>query len=321
MGLGACQLADTPPTPLAPDLQAIAPLNGQLLKQRGDRDPFRFIITGHLYGDPAKSSMPADTLRSAASGLSRRDADFMIACGDTFRTATETCFDQTVDALQALQMPVFNAVGNHDVNPRAGYHARFGSTYGAFVHGGCAFILLDSEATAWEIADQQLAFLQRALQTAAGRADIRAVFCFAHKLVFAHQQRYFEVLLGSNALDGLRGPNRFAIDILPALTQVAESKPVFWCGGDVGLAHTLATFYDRDEVSGVQFLATGLGDSARDAVVEVEIADDQVLLALIPLTDRPADRLEDCGVNAWASRISTGGLPKELETFRSLLPK
>ncbi|MGK0265209.1 MAG: hypothetical protein ACI8UD_003872 [Planctomycetota bacterium] len=320
MLLGACHVAGIPPTPLAPNLPVVASLTEGLLQSRASDASFDFLVAGHLYGDPSKSSMPSASFRTATTDLAALGADLLVCCGDTFRHGTPECFSQTVDALERLQIPVFNAVGNHDVNPRNAYSERFGNTYGAFVHGGCAFIVLDSEQPAWQIAGQQLAFLDVALQTATDRKDIRAVFCFAHKLVFAHRQQYFEVLLGSNALDGLQAPNRFTADVLPLLTQTAKHKPVYWFGGDIGVAHTMATFYDHDELSGVTFVATGIGDLVRDSVVNVTVHGKDVRLSLLPLTSQPAGKLTDFGVKAWADRISPNGLPRQLETFRSLLP-
>lgn len=319
--LHACYVADAPPTPLAPDLPVAMRLTQAPLASRGGGASFEFLVAGHLYGDPAKTSMPADSIREALEDLAATGADLMVCCGDTFRRATPQCFAQTVDVLERLPFPVFNAVGNHDVNPRATYVERFGATYGAFVHGGCAFVMLDSEQTTWEITGEQLAFLRAALRTATARDDIRAVFCFAHKLVFAHRQQYFEVLLGSNALDGLTAPNHFASEVLPLLQQTAAHKPVHWFGGDIGVSHTLATFYDRDATSGVTFVATGIGDLARDSVVQVAVRGNEVLVSLRSLTGQPVGKLEDCGVKAWADRISPAGLPKQLEAFRALLPK
>lgn len=319
--LSACYVADAAPTPLAPDLSVAARLTQAPLSSRTSEATFHFLVAGHLYGDPAQTSMPANSFRAAIEDLAATGADLMVCCGDTFRQATPQCFAQTTGVLERLPFPVFNAVGNHDVNPRDAYIEHFGNTYGAFVHGGCAFIVLDSEQPTWEIAGPQLAFLKRALQTAENRDDVRAVFCFAHKLVFAHRQQYFEVLLGSNALDGMTAPNRFTIDVLPMLKQTAAAKPVYWFGGDIGVAHTLSTFYDRDASSGVTFVGTGLGDLPRDSIVQVGVRGKKVHVSLLSLTAQPTSNLEDCGVKAWTDRISRGGLPKQLEAFRALLPR
>jgi hypothetical protein len=232
----------------------------------------------------------------------------------------QPCFDRTAAALQRLPFAAFNAVGNHDVTERATYQARFGPTFGAFVHAGCLFVVLDTEAVSWEIEGAQLAFLRQVLTTASARTDLRAVFCFAHKLVFGHRQRYFEVLMGGNAFDGLTAPNHFAADVLPLLAPVAAQVPVFWCAGDIGTARTLPAFCDRDPVSGVTFLATGIGDLPRDAVLEVAVAGRDVQFALRSLTGQPVGKLADCDLAAWSKHVYPDGMPKELAALRATLP-
>ena len=157
--LPACSTPDISPTPLLPDLSGPKPVYSRELPDRAATEPFRFLIAGHLYGDSKKAVSPAATFVAARQSLASADVDLMVCCGDTFRLSTQAAFDQVTAQLAALPFPVFNAVGNHDVANRSAYEARFGATYGAFVHGGCAFVLLDTELQPWEIAGGQLAFL------------------------------------------------------------------------------------------------------------------------------------------------------------------
>jgi len=248
------------------------------------------LVGGHLYGDSQKSESLAATFVAAIDELATADIDLMICCGDTFRFSSDACFEQTTAKLSKLPFPVFHAVGNHDVAVRSAYVQRFGETYGAFVHAGCAFVLLDTEVVPWQIEGEQLQFLS-------------------------------EVLVGSNALDGLTGPNRFAADVLPLLTSAASLKPVYWCGGDIGLAHTLPAFFDHDAQSGVTFLATGLGDDPRDAVIEVEVVGGDVHLRLRSLRDGVPGDLADYGVTKWRERFFPKGMPPQFRQLRALLPK
>ena len=262
--------------------------------------------------------MPADTLRRAVPELSRSDADLMVACGDTFRRATDNCYERTLAVLAPLPFPIYQAVGNHDVGDRDAFTARFGRTWGAFVHGGC-------ELDPWEISGEQLAFLRDALAIAGARDDVRAVFCFAHKLVFAHRHRYFAVLAGSNALDGLRGPNRFVADVLPLLATTARSKPVVWFGGDIGAPHTLSSFLDHDPVTGVTFAATGLGDR-NDALLEVRVrgtgrsTDVRIEQRAIDAPSQVPPTVPPMSLAAWHEHFFADGFPAALEPLRARLP-
>lgn len=317
--LAACSTPATP-LPLDVDLPVPRALNDRALPIRAADAPFRFLLAGHIYGDPYETSMPSGTFLAATPELSRSCADLMLCLGDTFRIGVPECFDRTQAALRRLPFPTFNAVGNHDVTRRDEYTARFGPTFGAFVHGGCLFVVLDTELQTWEIAGPQLDFLRAALQAATVRSDLRAVFCCAHKLVFGHRQRYFEVLMGGNALDDLKGPNRFCQDVLPLLQPLAQRLPVYWFGGDIGTQRTLPAFLDRDPTSGVTFAAAGIGDLPRDCVLQVDVAGREVRLSLRSLTGAPVPDLADLGVAAWRQHVFPDGLPEHLAKLKASLP-
>ncbi|GAB4139797.1 MAG: hypothetical protein Fur0037_06180 [Planctomycetota bacterium] len=319
LSLGACE-GIGPPPPAASDLPVPKAIVPAPLCDRSPSEPFSFLVAGHLYGDPEKAAMPAGTFKRAIPALAASGADLLVSCGDLFRIGIEQYFDETARALAGLPFPVFNAPGNHDVADRAAYERRYGPTLGAFVHGGCLFVLLDTERTVWEIEGDQLRFLERALSLAEERDDLRAVFCFAHKLVFCHRKRYFEVLVGGNAIDGLERKNRFVETILPLLARVAREKPVVWCAGDIGTAHTLPAFFDRDPGSGVLFLATGIGDLPRDCVLRIDVEGREVRPALVPLSGGAAPALEEFGPKAWARHVFPGGMPPEIAAIRDSLP-
>jgi hypothetical protein len=319
--LTGCSAAVSLPAPLLPEFPVPKAIHAAPLAVRPASDSFRFLVGGHLYGDSRKVDSPASTLLAARDQLAAGKFDLMVACGDTFRFSTEDCIAQTLALLQPLPFPIFNAVGNHDVAVRSTYERRFGQTYGCFVYAGCLFVLLDTELDAWQISGEQLQFLRAALAESNARDDIRAVFCFGHKLVHCHRQRYFEVLVGSNALDGFTGPNRFAADVLPLLAATARSKPVYWFGGDIGLQHTLPAFMDRDPSSGVTFLATGLGDLARDALLEVEVNGANVQVRMRSLVGDEQQDLANFGLPAWRERFFPQGIAPELAALRALLPE
>ncbi len=283
-------------------------------------DAWSFLLGGHLYGDPAGQDALAATLAEASARLAAGGDDFLFTAGDTFRASAEPWFSATLAGLAALRMPVFNAPGNHDVANRAEYERRFGPAWGAFVHRGCLFVQVDTEAPPWEIGGEQLAGLRATLRLAAERDDVRAVFCVGHKLVFSHRRRYFSLLLGANAHDGLVGPNRFVADVLPHLAVVARKKPVFWCAGDIGIGRSLPLFVDHDETSGVTFVAVGLGGRPQDLLVRVRLAGGRVDLEPVGLGSEAPAPLADYGLAAWNARFGTATLPPAVAAYRDQFP-
>ncbi len=321
--LSAC--GTPPPTPVTPDLPVPRALNGRTLGQRDATTPLPFLVAGHIYGDMTRGQYPAETFRRALPQLAQL-GELMFLCGDTFRLAADPWLTETAATLAELPFPVFNAPGNHDLTDRAAYERRHGPTFGAFVHGGCLFVQLDTERDVWQISGEQLALLRAALAEAERRPDIRAVFCFAHRLVFAHRQRYLEVLLSGNAVDGLSEPNRFAADVLPHLQAVAAKKPVHWWAGDVGTPGSLPFFFDRDPLSGVCFGAIGLGDLPRDVVARIEVQGGaagpaSVTVTLAAIGGGATEPVEAFGVERWRRHRFPEGVPPDVEAYRTQLPR
>lgn len=280
-----------------------------------------FLLGGHLYGDPAAQRALAATVVGARARLGMSRDDLLFAAGDTFRSASAPWLEDGLAGLGGLGMAVFNAPGNHDVGHRAEYEQRFGPTFGAFLHRGCLFVQVDTELVPWEIAGEQLGFLREVLGVAARRDDVRAVFCVGHKLVFSHRRRYFALLLGANAHDGLSGPNRFVVDVLPHLAAVARRMPVYWCAGDIGIGRSLPFFLDRDPTSGVNFVAIGCGDRPVDLLARVRIDAGKVAIELIGLGAEPPGALAEYGLDAWDARFATATLPPAVAAYRDRFPE
>lgn len=103
-------------------------------------------------------------------------------------------------------------------------------------------------------------------------------------------------------------PGYFRQSIEPMLTRVASRKPVVWFSGDVGVSWSLPTFYWRVPGQKLTYVATGLGDTANDAIIKVNVSSDgQVAINAVSLTGAEVLPIERYGPEYWSAR--TAALP------------
>lgn len=290
MLLSACAASVVDADALLPPSPRALPVYGQPVDVQqpvlSEKAGYRFLVGGHLYGDPGTlSSVPSMNFVMAIPGLRARGEHFLVSVGDLWRTFKDWFVLPTEEVLSLLEMPVYNAPGNHDYGLPDDYRSRFGSSYGCFRYRTGLFVLLNTEIEKWNIEGAQLDFFRAACRYAESSEDIEHVFFFAHKLVFAaHDERYAIVFEHMNAKDGYDGRCNFASELRPVLGELAAVKPVYWFGGDVGVRWSFGLLYDVDPRTGITFVATGTGQTTRDCLVEVVIDDaGQVAMTALPL--------------------------------------
>ena len=73
--------------------------------------------------------------------------------------------------------------------------------------------------------------------------------------------------------------------------------------GDIGEAHSFPLFYHNDPNHNISYIATGLGDSNRDAIIKVEIQKDAVIkFTPVSLTGEKVDAIENYGLGYWMTK-------------------
>jgi len=272
-------------------------------------DELEFLVAGHLYGQPGLTGRGwiARNFRRSIPDLRARQPDFLVSLGDFVRSSDPISFDVSVGRLRKLHVPVFNTPGNHDVaGGRAGYERRFGRTFGALRRGRNLLIFLDTERSPWNLDRVQVAFLERLLMLArpSAKADIRNVFLFAHRVIFAASEpRYAPLLRHCNSRSGFSGSN-FQAEVAPLLSEFRRFAGVYWFSGDVGVSWSYGLFYDRHPDSGVVYCATGVGDTEHDNILSVRVdSEGAVEIEVIALGGAPLPALTRCGPEFWRSRF------------------
>ena len=286
-------------------LQTItSPLNGKVLELSNDTaKEYSFLIAGHLYGSPGSSSVyPSASFLANIDMINQNNASFFVLLGDNYQVGQQNYVDNfKASVCSKIEIPMFNAVGNHDVMDRELYDINFGRTYFDFKVGSELFIILDSEINQGEIVGDQLSYLNNTLNRAADSSDINNVFIFVHKLIWAVNNENLDVVYQNlNSRVGYTKNNNFKSSIMPDITRLAKTKEVYIISGDIGVKWSLPLFYYEDEKYNISYVACGLGDTDKDAIVQVDILKGgEVTFKPLSLTGQELDDLSYYGTNYW----------------------
>jgi hypothetical protein len=82
--------------------------------------------------------------------------------------------------------------------------------------------------------------------------------------------------------------------------SAAAQKPVYIFAGDVGvLGGNLTQFYQQDAASDAILLATGLGDSSVDSLLQVDVNAADVDIKIVPLGEKEFFSLAEYNLAYW----------------------
>ena len=206
--------------------------------------PYQFFSVGHIYGNPLKPKeslpIPADSFNAYLSQMKKNSPDMLFLLGDIVPIGEAEYFNRLEKRfLSKVEFPVFNAVGNHDVENRELYEERYGKTFYSFKFASDVFLVLDSEQVPCKIPIEQYELIRASLTEAISNEKINNIFIMMHRVLFIDN----EVFVEKYGLEhSLVRPNTWLCFeendyqellndlILPA----AKIKPVYWFAGDVG---------------------------------------------------------------------------------------
>lgn len=271
---------------------------------------YSFLVTGHLYGNPKNrnSPYPAATLLAAIDDINRSGAAFFVSLGDILWSPTKERLESFKRAVSdKIKLPFFNAVGNHEYSEKYKEFFKVSYTYYSFRRGAELFIVLDTESSRGEIAGDQLIFLEKVLAEGESDESVRNIFIFSHKLIWAPGKRRYEGLFKHiNSPEGYLKTGAYEKNVEPLLDKV--SKDLYFISGDIGIGEwSLPLFYDR--VGKRRYMAIGLGDTFRDAILNIEIGGSRVKLKLISLSGLHLDNIEFYDISFWNNYFKEQAIP------------
>ena len=267
-----------------------ASLNNMFLSE-GDDEDYLLIVAGHIYGShKPTASHPADSFLSNLGYFANLNPSMMILLGDIVPYSTEIDFQNLEDSfLNKQTYPIFNAVGNHDVENRQLYEERYGQTFFSFPYRSSYIIILDTELDNCKITGIQLEILETALEEAVHDAKISQIFIFAHKVLFFDQTLLQRLQNSQSQLPNDRYACALSNNYNQLLTDLflptAKNKPVYLLSGDVGAwGGNLTPYRAQYQGSDFHILTTGIGDTPQDAVILINVREDSTEIKYISLT-------------------------------------
>ena len=266
--------------------------------------PLTFLVAGHIYGKPGDEEFhPALTLLSNIALLKEIDPDFVAFLGDTvWRPSEENFNDLEMLIIDQMNIPVFNAVGNHDVTNRDLYQSRYGSTIYAYKLKNHLFFILDTTLNYYGLTPDQYSFIIDTIDEQS--PNLKTVHLFMHHVLFLNEDEiYGKQINKPNEGDGL------SLDFLTFLdtdlTSISKNTPIYIYAGDVGAYQggNLSPFYKRIPGQNIYLLATGLGNNPNDSILIVEATENgEVHIRPHSLNGNQMNAIESYTMEYWSIR-------------------
>lgn len=256
---------------------------------------YSFIISGHFYGDGTnKSGYPANTLLANLDWINESDACMLICLGDLFMDITNDIPKYKTSLFDKLEIPLFNAVGNHDLTGSV-YQDNYGATFFKFKIGNDIHVILDTEINNGDLKSDQVKMLSE-IEAQCKSEKITNVFFYAHRTIWKDSYSELEGLFEDNT-QSITAVN-YKNEVLPIVSNIARQTNVFWFAGSLGDAPA-SFFYFKDESNKITYIATAIRALLRDAVLVVDVKNGLVSFTTHSFTNQKLEPLENYNVNFW----------------------
>ena len=282
--------------------EIISPITKQPVVVPDSALPYKFLVSGHWYGaSTSRSGFPASTVLGNIGKFNDTGASFFLLTGDIFQNAKSDQARYAQSLYGPLRIPLFNAVGNHDLD--GGYYTGlFGGTSMQWDVRNDRYLILDTERDDSSIKGDQLKMLE-ATATDAEAGKLRYIFITSHRPIWAETGAYADLF--PNNTRSLAGCN-YDKDVLPLLRRMMEHAEVFWIAGSMGGTAPASILFETPEPN-LHYVMSAIRDEARDAVLLAEVAADSVRWKAISLTGKWVGPVQDYNAAWWREQ---GGKPK-----------
>ena len=171
----------------------------------------------------------------------------------------------------------------------------------SFDEGEDLHVLLDTCRDNWNIVDDQMDFLVRALKEKGAAA--KRIFIYQHNVIWYAQDLHYRKLFPNSFWGWEQGKllTNFWSDVVPVLLKTG--KPVFVFAGDVNAYPDLTTAY-YERIGNLHLIATGMGNGQTDNIVIVcvpKLAQKETVTELVSLDSKDTGalgKLESYGLSA-----------------------
>ena len=236
------------------------------------QNSYSFFIAGHTSGAPGVNNTGLYPIfKNKFSYIQNRpEIKFGILAGDIVSTDPTIQDWEEVDTdIETLGIPIYFAVGNHDIENRPVFEDRYGDTYYSYTYENDLFIILDPNLDSWNISGDQLLFFQTTINNNASSVD--NIFILFHQLLWIEDDNpYYDIR--PNSKEGKADDLNFWTEIEPICHQLDNS--VFFLAGDLGAGDWCIDFM-YDSYDNVTLIASGMGEGVGDNFVVINISTDK----------------------------------------------
>lgn len=275
----------------------VSPFNGLEVRPPDSTGAYRLLIGGHFHGASSNTSgFPAATLLARLGTINGTRANVLLSTGDLFLSPDRDSARFADAFFSKLEIPLFNAPGNHDLEGKA-YEA--GRRMPVLIPmGDDRIVLFDTERDDSRLKGDQLDLL-------AGLADtmdtgrIRRLFIVSHRPVWAEEDDRFAPLFEGNTRS-LLGSN-FRKEVLPLLQRMARTSDVYWISGSMAGGAPASIFFQPDGTN-ITYVQCAIRDRLQDALLIADVTPHGIEWAGLSLTGLPMEAVETYDAQWWKAR-------------------
>lgn len=218
---------------------------------------YSFFVAGHTYGQPGvdNEGFHPPFKEKFEYIQSREEIVFGVLTGDIVKPNPIAQDWEEIDAdIEGLGLPVYFAVGNHDMENRPLFESRYGDTYYYFIYQNDLFIVLDPNIDGWNISGDQLFFLQDAV--AVNYQSVDNIFVFFHQMLWWESDNIYHSIF-PNSFAGRDDEINFWTVIEPLFNNLPNNVILF--AGDFGAASWSDNLM-YDNYDNITFIGSGMGE-------------------------------------------------------------
>jgi hypothetical protein len=233
---------------------------------------YSFFVAGHTYGAPGVDNIGFHPpFKEKFYLLQNDEVRFGLLTGDIVWKGTEQNWDEIDRDIDSLGIPVYFAVGNHDITDRVLFENRYGQTYYHFTYNHDLFIVLDPNLDHWNISGAQLLFLEQTITQ--HKNSCKNIFVFFHQLLWWQADNRYQNVI-PNSFFGRADTTNFWTEVEPLFH--ALTNPVVMFAGDVG-ADSRSADYMYHSYDHITLIASGMGEGSDDNLVIVRVHADKTI--------------------------------------------
>lgn len=243
-----------------------------IAKSQTDSTLYSFFIAGHTYGQAGLNNIGLHPPFKQYFGYiqSRSEIKFGVFTGDIVSPGpVAQDWDEVDTDIDSLGLPIYFAVGNHDMEDRDLFESRYGSTYYSFIYQNDLFIILDPNIDGWSISGTQLDFLENTINN--NYLTVDNIFVCFHQLLWWDSSNVYSCCT-PNSLAGRTDSINFWTVIEPMFHQLPNK--VIMCAGDIGAGSWSADFI-YDSYDNINFVGSGMGEGPGDNFIVINVKNDK----------------------------------------------